>query len=817
MNNKRFILFSCFIILFLSLNSLYATSIDDTLSIETGSDMDDSVMESEIHENDNTLNTINKQINEKQYKTLTNEDFNELKNDSTFYVSKGTYNLDSVTINKDISIIGEDSDEVIFIPNGSKSLFTIEKNATVIFKNFTIKDFSSDSDAAITNNGNLIIENLKLLNNVGTSLSNKGGSILNNGELIVSNSTFNENMASWGAAIYNTKNTKVVDSQFNNNAIYNVGGAIYSRNGNLTVLNSNFTENVAVSGAAIYNAAGYMYVNNSIFNENDAEHFFGGAIYSTGITITNNSIFYANHAKIDGGAITNTNNFTIFNCSFQENYANENGGTIENVPWSAKENGNLTIINSSFLENSAGNKGGVIINYGKVEAVGDTAMVTVRNCTFELNSALYGGVIYNEQYLDFQHNVFIDNEAEEGNIIYSDETLIKSIDNNWWGTNNPTSDDIGAMPKNWIILEFTSKTPLIVDLPSTLQVSLNTLNNGKKLNTTLPSRIAKFSFEKTVIPSDTQILDGIINMDIMLLDDSFSVEVDNQQLSIQATGKQSSTITIDKITTPVYKDNVTITGKLTWDDGKIIPNTPLTLKINNNQYTLFTDGEGKYKYTTKTKFVGTNNITVYFEGNEYYKKSTKKSTFNVSKRDCVVSIDEISGVCYKDVVVVSGRFCDVDGVKLVNSRLRVSVNGETFIVKTDKDGFYNYSFAAMTVGLNNISVAYPGNSHYNSNYVNYTFNVSKKDVKVSIDNITNNKENFTIAGKFTDINGAKIINSNVMINFTNNIVYVKTNNKGIYKYTGKITNQTIEFTVGYKGNNNYNSYTSNLTTYVMQA
>ena len=134
----------------------------------------------------------------------------------------------------------------------------------------------------------------------------------------------------------------------------------------------------------------------------------------------------------------------------------ENGGAIENVPWSATENGNLTIINSSFIENAAGGNGGVIMNYGKIEAVGEIATVTVRNSLFEANSATNGGVIYNEQYLDFQYNVFLDNEAEEYWVVYSDENMIKSLDNNWWGNNNPVVDEIGVMPKNWIILTFTN-------------------------------------------------------------------------------------------------------------------------------------------------------------------------------------------------------------------------------------------------------------------------------------------------------------------------------------------------------------------------
>ena len=297
---------------------------------------------------------------EAPYKTLNNENLEKISDNSTVYVSKGTYPLNTINIQKNISVVGENRDQVIFVPNVNTTVFIIDVETTVTFSNFTFKNYESDSNSAIVNNGNLTIENLNILNNTGSSRTSKKGNIFNKGSLEIVNTTFENNTASFGAALYNTANATILNSQFNTNHIYNVGGAIYSLRGNLTVLDSLFTENTAVSGAAMYNAAGYCFVNNTKFIENDAEHFFGGAIYSTGVTRVNNSLFDSNHATIDGGAITNTNNFTIINCSFIENFAKENGGAIENVPWSATENGNLTIINSSFIENAAGGNGGIL-------------------------------------------------------------------------------------------------------------------------------------------------------------------------------------------------------------------------------------------------------------------------------------------------------------------------------------------------------------------------------------------------------------------------------------------------------------------------
>ncbi|HIJ15241.1 MAG TPA: hypothetical protein HA277_02455, partial [Methanosphaera sp.] len=513
MKKYKILLVTSFIILFLSLNALYATEDNNvsTLVDDNHYDSDALIKNNDIITDNNQQkqadNNVYVDINsdngyedgsmDHPYKTINEENLEKISSDSTIYVSRGTYTLNSTKINKNIQLIGESRDSVIFLANGSNSTFIIDQNIKVTFKNFTLKDFSSNTNSAITNNGYLLIDNVNMMNNLGTTSSVKGGAIVNNGELEINDSTFSGNSASFGAAIYNYKNLKISNSTFDDNYIGNVGGAIYSIRGNLTVSDSKFSNNRAVSGAAIYNAAGYAYINNTEFIENNAEHFFGGGIYSTGITITENCLFDSNRANMDGGAITTTSNFTVINCTFVENFANENGGAIENVAWSAKENGNLTIINSSFSDNAAGGKGGAIINYHKVEAEGEPAVVTARNTIFEYNSASIGGLIYNEEYMDFQYNAIINNEAESYNTIYSEEKGIKSIDNNWWGTNNPSVDEIDCMPQTWVMLEFTNRTQLTADKQASIRISLNTLNNGETINTTIPQRTVTFSAEKT--------------------------------------------------------------------------------------------------------------------------------------------------------------------------------------------------------------------------------------------------------------------------------------------------------------------------------
>ncbi|RAP51992.1 MAG: hypothetical protein BZ138_03930 [Methanosphaera sp. rholeuAM270] len=739
------------------------------------------------------------------YNTINDDNLGKMSENSTVYVAKGRYLINSTKFNKNISIIGENRDEVIFVPSGSSSAFFIEKQNRVVLKNFTLRDFQSDSNPAITNNGTLLIENLNLINNVGTTTKNNGGSIINNGNLTVKNTIFEKNMASFGAAIYNTASMSIVNSTFDENSIYNVGGAIYSIRGNATVYDSVFRKNRAVSGAAIYNAFGYLYVDNTDFIENNAEHFFGGAIYSTGITVTNNSLFDSNHANMDGGAITTTNNFTIINSTFVENYANENGGAIENVPWSENENGNLTIINSTFTENSA-SKGGVIINYGKVESVGDPAKVTARGCLFDSNTADIGGVIYNEQYVDMENNAFIDNSALECNVIYTlKDSLIDSINANWWGTNNPRKEDIGALPDNWVVMNFTSKSNLRANRTLTLIVSLNTLSNGKKISESLPLRKVIFSAKASRFDKKSLPIYSIVKNRVYYSGDVLSARIDGQRLTLKAT-RTAIKITINPVRNAKYKDSILIAGKFMDVNGKVLKNSLLNLNINGKKVNVKTDSSGVYRYSFKNNLTGTNNVSVSYHGNDLYNANTSSYSFNVSRRGVVLLFDKVSVVRFKENVTVTGRFCDDSGHGLLNSNVRITVNDKSVLVKTGSAGRFSYTFKALCTGVNNISASYMGNNNYGANSTGLTFKVLKQYLRLSITPIKNAVmgDSIRIKGKLTDRKGHPLMNSNVKIKLNNNSFTVKTNAFGEYSRVVKVNVLGINYlTVSHMGNSNY--------------
>ena len=197
--------------------------------------------------------------------------------------------------------------------------------------------------------------------------------------LAVYNSSFVNNTAIYGSAIYNgdAGMVTIIDSTFTSNTATDSGGAVWTATA--VVLDSTFTNNDAAdNGGAIGTDNGNVTVTNSTFTGNTADDN-GGAIYTfnTGVTATG-STFTDNYSDDDGGAIYAGNDATVTRSTFTGNTADEGGAIAGN---------DVTVTNSTFIGNTAFGSG-----LGGGAIVANTVAVT--RSTFTDNDAIvFGGAI----------------------------------------------------------------------------------------------------------------------------------------------------------------------------------------------------------------------------------------------------------------------------------------------------------------------------------------------------------------------------------------------------------------------------------------
>jgi predicted outer membrane repeat protein/parallel beta-helix repeat protein len=376
-------------------------------------------------------------------KTITNATGTVTTN-GTIYIAPGTYNESGITINKDMTITGENQENTII--NGQQSgnsIFHILSGITANINNLTLTNGRTPLGGAIyKDGGNLTVTNCTFTNNT----AGYGGAIYTNvGSLTVRNCTFTNNTAkqhvgAWGGSIYNYGgNLTVTNCIFTTKTISGLGddsgGAIYNNGGSLTVINSTFTNNSATRyGGAIFNNGGSLTVTNSTFTNNTA--YCGGAIYNKGgslsmtnCTLTNNTV------SEDGGAIYSKDgeSFSMTNCTLTNNKAARYGGAIY------KDGGRLTVMNCILADNTMNllqGYGGAIFN--------NAGSLTVTNSTFADNTAYwYGGAIYNNESLTVTNSTFTNNYAYgDGGAIYNNGSLTVT---NSTLKNNTASGDGGAI------------------------------------------------------------------------------------------------------------------------------------------------------------------------------------------------------------------------------------------------------------------------------------------------------------------------------------------------------------------------------------
>ncbi|WP_428045944.1 autotransporter outer membrane beta-barrel domain-containing protein [Candidatus Avelusimicrobium fimicolum] len=329
----------------------------------------------------------------------------------------------------------------------------------VITEEKTISDvnYENYTEGAILNESNLTIRNVNFSSN-STGQLDLGGAIENkdyNAQLNIQDSSFTNNTANAGGALFLRGNTTISDTEFTDNKALNSeagAGAIYlalHKKGNplntLTMNNVSFTNNQALASTAEGGGAVGLFskadLNDVTFTNNKVEGGTGGggAMFlgaESLVTLTKNT-FKDNTSSSNGGALaTREHNLAnnqyakldILASSFTGNKATEKGGAFYNTFYNSNTKEGAVFISDTSFANNGAEKGGAIYNNGETDQGGKRASLTIANSTFEGNSATkHGGAIFNatKAVLNLEgNNTFADNTANGvANDIYNDGTL----------------------------------------------------------------------------------------------------------------------------------------------------------------------------------------------------------------------------------------------------------------------------------------------------------------------------------------------------------------------------------------------------------
>lgn len=240
-----------------------------------------------------------------------------------------------------------------------------------------------------------------------------------------------------GGAIYSYNYLSLVNSTFSNNNAFK-GGAIYC-DANVNVENCGFIENSAGDdGGAIF-SGDYVSLKNTSFTDNRAVDL-GAAVYTPSTLEAENSIFKNNYNyEISAKKFINNTNTFIDDDEYMKLFAN---ATIPNGIVSLNRNynasGTVFITASNVIIDGRGYTIDAKHKTRLFNITGDN--VTIRNLNFINGSSVkYGGAIYiSSPTITIINSTFANCIAQRGGVIYGNLTDITVINSSF--TNNAAND-----------------------------------------------------------------------------------------------------------------------------------------------------------------------------------------------------------------------------------------------------------------------------------------------------------------------------------------------------------------------------------------
>ncbi len=245
--------------------------------------------------------------------------------------------------------------------------------------------------------------------------------------------------------------------------------------------------------------------------------------------------------------------------------------------------------------------------------------------------------------------------------------------------------------------------------------------------------------------------------------------------------------------------------------------------------TTIQNGNINHNYTIPTTYnKGTYNLKIVYNGNNTQTPATNTTKIKINGITPVFKYTTTKvtiGKTAKLILKISNGKTGKNKYNAQNGSITIKLNGKTLkdkngktITGTVKNGTITIKFTApeQLSGKQNITFTYKGNNKFTTLTKTYKNGliINKITTKLTVNKIKTTKygNKITITGTLKDANNKILKNTNIKIKHNKKTITVKTNTKGIYKYT--TTTNTVgnnNITITYPGNKKYQTRTIKTT------
>ncbi|WP_323736106.1 C1 family peptidase [Methanosphaera sp. ISO3-F5] len=182
------------------------------------------------------------------------------------------------------------------------------------------------------------------------------------------------------------------------------------------------------------------------------------------------------------------------------------------------------------------------------------------------------------------------------------------------------------------------------------------------------------------------------------------------------------------------------------------------------------------------------NLTVVYSSENYAIKQNITLT-NTLIKDTRLTVNTLANTKIGESVTVSGVLSDENSNRLGMASLTVTVGTVKATVTTDSNGNYRYTYKTQSAGTNTVTVTYNGNSTYSGKTSTTSFNVLKKNVKITVNGVATTKygDSVTISGILSDEYNTRLTGTQLSVTVNNVKHTVTTDSNGAFTLNYKTT------------------------------
>ena len=568
---------------------------------------------------------------------------------------------------------------------------------------------------------------------INNTAATSGGAIYFEKKGYITNSTFTNNVATEnnGGAAYFKKTGTIINSEFiKNSAPGNNGGAAFFKDNEATIVNSTFINNSADKGGAVY-VKEIGNVNNSVFINNQATKH-GGAVYIIENATVINSNFTSNAASKNGGAIYLEGVGTIDNDIFTNNSANagtsiylNNATSILNSIFSDASNSN-TIYNTddTKLENNVFNNDNYIVSSS---ISSKTKIILSDTLVYKNNEVNITGIIVDEN-----GNIV---KCENIIITLNGTTITTSFndDGSFYATYSANTSFIGNLTIS--AAGYTSTLTNTTLIEATLTVKKITPVIGIAVNNTTYPNDLVIQITGDIDGNYTYTIGSISNAIILtngsakitlskLAIGTYTVTVNYNETENYSSAYNSATFKIiesiqeNSNVKMYYLDDSTYKVRIYGSDGNTTgAGVSVTFKINGKTYIRTTNSNGYaiLKLNINTLVPKTYTITATYNG------YTVKNTVKVKQIIKAKKTTKVKKTAKKLKVKITLKGKTV----LKKKTLKVKFKGKTYKIKTNKKGNAYFKLTKKVIKKLKKGKTYKYTITYNKNTLKRYIKVKK--------------------------------------------------------------------------------------------